>query len=153
MRARFCKFLCFFSVIVVLLSSVAYAADYYGNVTTVDMRYDSHSSCRMPADTTYRYVYILQGSGNDFVWIGNPYVLIWSRSKLRIEDNDLVLNGTFYYFSSSSLTTIENSLFSTATGTTTVYTSQDNEFSFTTATVVYCNHSYTIRMIRQISKT
>ena len=91
------------SIILSMTVVPVFAADSYGTKVQVEMRYNDAYFCISPADVSYYYYYILYGNSGDFGWIDSDYILIWSKERLIVSDNKIVMSEPFLYVASDSL--------------------------------------------------
>lgn len=141
------KLFALFLTIIVIVSSftITVFADSFGTEKTIDLRWNSAFHCVAPTDTTFYYYYVLSGSSGAFNWIGNDYVLIWSKEVLIIENNTISMNAPFYYVSSSTLDRLISFL-TTEQVSATVYQAS-SDFSVPQSgsiRVHYSNQRYTV---------
>ena len=141
------KILVIFLTVLVIVSTftiTVFAADSYGSKQTIDMRWDAAFHCIAPTDTTYYYYYIVSGKSGAFNFIGNDYVLIWSRDRLIVENNSIQFTSPFYYVSASKIETLLDGL-ATDRSSLTVYSSSKFVFNDSSEFKVhYSNQKYVI---------
>lgn len=130
-------------ILIVSIFTVPVFADSYGSKTTIDMRWDSAFSCIAPTDTTYYFYYIISGETGDFNWIGNKYVLIWSKDRLVVEGNTIQMTSPFYYVSASTLETLVTGLTTDRTSLEVYQSAANFEFRDTSNFQIhYSNQKY-----------
>lgn len=143
---RMKKILIVILTVTIILSSftITVFADVFGKKVTIDMRWSDVFHCIAPVDTTYYYYYIISGDSGDFNWIGNDYVLVWSKEKLIVENNSLQLSEPIYYVSAAKLETLVNGLTTDRTSLTVYQTTSFTWLNSTNFKVHYSNQQYSI---------
>ena len=136
--------LIFIVVIVTLLSTALPVFAAYGSTDTIDIRWDSQYNCVAPADASYSYVYLLNGTGEDFTWLGADYMIVWSRERCVIKDNNLVFSEPFYFYPGKTEDSLYNILFTKSSKSTANVYKSEGQLKSRSLQVIYSNRQFMV---------